>query len=582
MPKKERVHLQVPELSLDLINDAIEYHSHSIVNGCMEDDLEDHWHSLRYFWKISEPQQPNYGRIFHRVRLAELLYYGCQAPYDDGEGTSMVNWEAHEWDKLRDKLVRLSNSCKRRDANELGGPQMQGDHPRAKDKDLFGKKIDHLLRHIRINRHLSVFRLDLEEWMESHWRRDSSSSSRNQNQPRLSSEKLKQFWKALEEEKNGKLQRFLSQFLTDDSTANHPVLPPMNCLAPILQKKPCNLESLQADIISLVIGWNRALFPEGAPALTRLGYGNVEHEGAVSDSDNDIHRKPAAVENLRHARARLPSDPLPEVYETASRAHANAHDNGEIKQEEEEEEDAARSHRQSLGSSRARRQEEEEEESDETTLSDLRKQQRKKRSSKDHGSAAVQADNDDDDEASEITEPTPRSSQKKRRRHKRSHEEEDYDDEEESPRRRQKRHLEEEEEEESRSPREENRSPLSRSSSQRIRREKRRREQNSAKKKQGVRLKFDDSDEDDDDIKSVRLSELPHFRQRQRKPSPKPQEPRKRKFFTQEEKEAIRKGVIRFGKKWKDILAHYPHILGDRTNIQIKDCHRTMEKNGEL
>lgn len=183
--------LKTPELSLDLINDALEYHSHVIVNGTMEDEgaLEDHWDSLRYFWKISDDHQPSCGRIFHRCRLAELVFYACNRhPYGEldeetpkhvaakeEEIHAMVNWEPKDWASLKRKLVRVCHSIKREDANRTVRSQ-DDERPeevpeRANDQNFSGKHIAYLVRHITINKHLSHIRLQMEEWRRSNSRK---------------------------------------------------------------------------------------------------------------------------------------------------------------------------------------------------------------------------------------------------------------------------------------------------------------------------------------------------------------------------------------------------------------------------
>ena len=55
-----------------------------------------------------------------------------------------------------------------------------------------------------------------------------------------------------------------------------------------------------------------------------------------------------------------------------------------------------------------------------------------------------------------------------------------------------------------------------------------------------------------------------------------------RRRFTDEEKACIASGVSIFGKgKWVEILAMYPQELGTRSNVDIKDCYRTMKKQEE-
>jgi hypothetical protein len=69
---------------------------------------------------------------------------------------------------------------------------------------------------------------------------------------------------------------------------------------------------------------------------------------------------------------------------------------------------------------------------------------------------------------------------------------------------------------------------------------------------------------------------------------PSPKRPRKsrkvhkRRRFTEEEMEAIRAGVRRFGEgKWTYIRINSGGVLLSRTNVNIKDCYRNMVKRGE-
>eukprot|EP00538_Stauroneis_constricta_P002196 CAMPEP_0119573428 /NCGR_PEP_ID=MMETSP1352-20130426/45117_1 /TAXON_ID=265584 /ORGANISM="Stauroneis constricta, Strain CCMP1120" /LENGTH=500 /DNA_ID=CAMNT_0007623117 /DNA_START=65 /DNA_END=1567 /DNA_ORIENTATION=+ len=56
-----------------------------------------------------------------------------------------------------------------------------------------------------------------------------------------------------------------------------------------------------------------------------------------------------------------------------------------------------------------------------------------------------------------------------------------------------------------------------------------------------------------------------------------------RRKWTDEERKAVKEGVVSFGKsQWKAIKASFPDILKGRTASQIKDCYRTMVKQGEI
>jgi hypothetical protein len=57
---------------------------------------------------------------------------------------------------------------------------------------------------------------------------------------------------------------------------------------------------------------------------------------------------------------------------------------------------------------------------------------------------------------------------------------------------------------------------------------------------------------------------------------------RKKRKFTEREMEAIHAGVRRFGKgEWNTICITSGGHLMSRTNVNIKDCYRNMEKRGE-
>ena len=58
---------------------------------------------------------------------------------------------------------------------------------------------------------------------------------------------------------------------------------------------------------------------------------------------------------------------------------------------------------------------------------------------------------------------------------------------------------------------------------------------------------------------------------------------KKRKRWTDEEKEAVRQGIAQYGVgRWALIKSDWAMELRDRTSVQIKDCYRTMLKRGEL
>jgi Myb-like DNA-binding domain len=57
----------------------------------------------------------------------------------------------------------------------------------------------------------------------------------------------------------------------------------------------------------------------------------------------------------------------------------------------------------------------------------------------------------------------------------------------------------------------------------------------------------------------------------------------KRIPWSEEEKEAVKKGVEIFGLgKWSDIKKHFRAVLHNRTSVQIKDAWRTLQQKGEV
>ena len=109
-------------------------------------------------------------------------------------------------------------------------------------------------------------------------------------------------------------------------------------------------------------------------------------------------------------------------------------------------------------------------------------------------------------------------------------------------------------------------------------------------KKSAHQLKFTDSEESGSEEEGgVALSELPtKYKSKSNKPAQAPREihvsrksggKQKRKRFTEEEDGAIRLGVDRCGEgRWADIKSYYSMELRDRTQVQLKDRWRTLNK----
>ena len=102
----------------------------------------------------------------------------------------------------------------------------------------------------------------------------------------------------------------------------------------------------------------------------------------------------------------------------------------------------------------------------------------------------------------------------------------------------------------------------------------------------------DDGESSEDEVGDLTMSNVPErFNlQTESKPDVKSVQtsgqssapPKKRKKFTDEEDNAIMKGIDRFGVgKWAEIKSHFPMELRDRGTVQIKDRYRTLTKSAE-
>jgi hypothetical protein len=61
----------------------------------------------------------------------------------------------------------------------------------------------------------------------------------------------------------------------------------------------------------------------------------------------------------------------------------------------------------------------------------------------------------------------------------------------------------------------------------------------------------------------------------------KPKGSTKKRPWSEEERDAVRDGVATHGYgEWVTILDAYQNVFDERTNVMVKDCWRTMVKNG--
>ena len=109
-------------------------------------------------------------------------------------------------------------------------------------------------------------------------------------------------------------------------------------------------------------------------------------------------------------------------------------------------------------------------------------------------------------------------------------------------------------------------------------------------KKSAQQIQFgDSSDDDDSDDNRAQLSDMPPHAKLAKQQIPPSQattrSPKKRIPYSEAEKLAIREGVRKHGfGNWSKIKSdpEYAIILMRRTNVNIKDCYRTLKEKGEI
>ena len=146
-------------------------------------------HHPQYFWGLHPANKLDYGRLYFRVRIAELLKDVCGvppyghldvlyeqrqrgevaieilAPPSDEPGSTppLCRWDRDRWDDLAEDISVISMGLARKDANSIfETSDAPGDEEKVKDRDLAANRLETIGRLIELHKALSPIRLHLE------------------------------------------------------------------------------------------------------------------------------------------------------------------------------------------------------------------------------------------------------------------------------------------------------------------------------------------------------------------------------------------------------------------------------------
>lgn len=612
-----------PAMAEGFISDVIEYHSDVLVHGCEEDAVAANWESLCYFWRlfsggkanstaytVGTPRQElakdslnSHGRICNRKKMAEIIYYACHLdPYDKIATTDdnnvddivaattattpmivpMSQWNPKHWQWLQQEMHALRNSLLRVDASvpllyhdqENQEGENCANHDRRFAHRLFTNKYDKVDLLLKVNEHISIIRRPMEEQLLKN---SSTANNGNDNkvdsddgsgrEPEIPKADLELFRLSVQDDNSQRVRIFLGQFVRGGAHGKGPSLAPVEELREAVESDGCALLQVQGKVLNLLREWSGLVFNKRLPALRRLGYGDpivISAPAAVRspvrvDDDHNENNPPTRRGNNRNAR--------------------NHNKNGdEIIHNNND--DSSDDHGDKCYGIKRRRSSRNNNQGTKRNLHNEENLRGMRDARKKLGRGLEDPLPDTIVAAGRAAAP-PRP---------KSREDESSDD-----------------------SRSRSRSPKRSSNAnnnnnlQRAHQKRRKNNEGNKRKASAESLLFDSSEDEEEEYvnvtspvnvsRSVKRSNSSTKRERssggrgnnnysstKRERSPGGRgEPQQRKRFTDEEKEAIIRGVRDHGiGKWNDIKADYARILRDRTNVQIKDCYRTMKNNGTI
>jgi hypothetical protein len=174
--------------SIQILTDLIEYHVEMIILD--EGKRYQNWDTLKYFWGLHPANQIQLGRLYLRIRLAELLRGASGVnPYDllkqsvalsaeeaaatiaDNRDYNLIYWDQDKWDELVEDLHQIEALLKRKDAQrvfETSNPDNIDAELITQGRDLVSPRVTTLRRLIEVQKALANIRSALEEQILDH------------------------------------------------------------------------------------------------------------------------------------------------------------------------------------------------------------------------------------------------------------------------------------------------------------------------------------------------------------------------------------------------------------------------------
>jgi microsomal dipeptidase-like Zn-dependent dipeptidase len=154
MPKKKTFIPTVPSFAVSILSDLVNYHVDLVLLD--RSNREQHWQALKYFWGLHPAQEVWFGKLFCRVRLAELV---------TTEPTT-----ASQWNELEEDLEEVYNLCRRKDASIVLTTSEDVDAMEDDEEEIqldMSNKLANLIKLLQVQKGLAPLRAALEEAMDA-------------------------------------------------------------------------------------------------------------------------------------------------------------------------------------------------------------------------------------------------------------------------------------------------------------------------------------------------------------------------------------------------------------------------------
>jgi hypothetical protein len=276
--------------AFEILTDVIEYEVEMIFSD--REKRAERWKTLTYFWDLHPARNCNFGRLYLRRYLAELLVNAVGAPpygTDKDEELGLVTttprvtspdnlakWDVERWSDLQDDLEHIRDILLRQDAvlnlkDESMAENPEMDEERA-EMASFGKKYQILIQCLEVNKAIAPIRWDLEEQI----------LKKDEGQPELDKKKVAEVVRIISEIKNERCVEVAETLFAKKPAKKNKgteTFEDISALAKILDSKPFNLSYVQNKIEVVLRRWSCDTFGSDDPMLFRLRYGIPPRSG---------------------------------------------------------------------------------------------------------------------------------------------------------------------------------------------------------------------------------------------------------------------------------------------------------------